>query len=56
MIPGIAEFLHELSSDKAWGDEGYLADKGLIPMPEEERIHFVGNVRQLRANLFSSND
>lgn len=56
MIPGIAEFLHELSSDKAWGDEGYLADKGLIPMPEEERNHFVGNVRQLRANLFSSND
>jgi len=56
MIPGIAEFLHELSSDKAWGDDGYLADKGLIPMPEEERIHFVGNVRQLRANLFSGND
>jgi phosphate transport system substrate-binding protein len=56
MIPGIAEFLHELSSDKAWGDDGYLADKGLIPMPEEERNHFVGNVRQLRANLFSSND
>jgi phosphate transport system substrate-binding protein len=56
MIPGIAEFLHELSSDKAWGDDGYLADKGLIPMPEEERIHFVGNVRQLRANLLSGND
>lgn len=56
MIPGIAEFLHELSSEKAWSDDGYLADKGLIPMPEEERIHFAGNIRQLRVNLFSDND
>lgn len=53
MIPGIAEFLHELSSEKAWGDDGYLADKGLIPMPEEERIRFAENSRQLRANQFS---
>lgn len=56
MIPGIAEFLHELSSEKAWGDDGYLADKGLIPMPEEERIQFAGNIRQLRANLFGDQD
>ncbi len=37
VIPGIAEFLAEFNSDKAWGEEGYLTDKGLIPMPDEER-------------------
>lgn len=37
MIPGLHEFVLEFSSDKAWGDEGYLTDKGLIPMPEAER-------------------
>ncbi len=40
MIPGIKEYLSEFTSDKAWGEEGYLVDKGLIPMPEEERRQF----------------
>ncbi|HEB79012.1 MAG TPA: PstS family phosphate ABC transporter substrate-binding protein [Rhodospirillales bacterium] len=36
-VAGIREFINEFTSDKTWGDEGYLADKGLIPMPKEER-------------------
>ena len=36
-VPGIKEYLAEFTSDKAFGGEGYLADKGLIPMPEAER-------------------
>ena len=36
-IPGIREYLKEFTSEKAWGDEGYLTDKGLIPMPAAER-------------------
>ncbi|MES9992392.1 MAG: PstS family phosphate ABC transporter substrate-binding protein [Candidatus Thiodiazotropha sp.] len=43
-IPGIEEYLAEFTSDKAWGDEGYLADKGLIPMPVEERKAFKSDV------------
>ena len=39
-IPGIKEFLVEFTSNKAWGDEGYLTDKGLIPMPQAERKAF----------------
>lgn len=31
VIPGIKEFVAEYVSDKALGQEGYLADKGLIP-------------------------
>ncbi|MBK1700543.1 PstS family phosphate ABC transporter substrate-binding protein [Thiococcus pfennigii] len=36
-IPGIAEYVAEFTSDKAWGPEGYLADKGLIALPDAER-------------------
>ncbi len=46
-VPGIAEYLAEFSSDKAWGDEGYLTDKGLIPMPEAERGQFAYNAEAL---------
>ena len=37
VIPGIQEFIGEFTSDKAMGDEGYLTDKGLIPLPKAER-------------------
>ena len=36
-IPGIKEYLDEFTSEKAWGDYGYLTDKGLIPLPAAER-------------------
>ena len=36
-VPGLVEFLEEFTSDDAWGEEGYLTDKGLIPLSEEER-------------------
>ncbi len=36
-IPGIPEFVAEFTSEAAWGPEGYLADKGLIPLPDQER-------------------
>ena len=36
-IPGIEEFLAELTSEAAWGDFGYLSDRGLIPLPQTER-------------------
>ena len=32
-IPGIREFIAEFTSDAAIGEDGYLADKGLIPLP-----------------------
>ena len=36
VIPGMAEFVAEYVSDKAIGEDGYLADKGLIALPGEE--------------------
>jgi len=47
VIPGMAEYLGEFSSDKACGPDGYLSDKGLIPMPDEERKSFAQDVKNL---------
>ena len=48
VIPGLRGFLREFTSERAWGDEGYLSDRGLIPMPEDERAEVAANVRNLR--------
>jgi phosphate transport system substrate-binding protein len=47
VIPGMEEFLAAFSSDDAWGEEGYLTDKGLIPMGEEERASVAKTVADL---------
>jgi phosphate transport system substrate-binding protein len=46
-IPGIREFVAEFTDDKAWGEDGYLSDKGLIPLPKEERALWQKKVRAL---------
>ena len=48
-IPGLREYLAEFTSEKAWGDEGYLSDRGLIPMPAEERRQFAQSAKKLQA-------
>jgi phosphate transport system substrate-binding protein len=37
VIPGMKEFIAEMVSEGSWGPDGYLVDKGLIPLPEAER-------------------
>jgi phosphate transport system substrate-binding protein len=37
VIPGIKEFVAEFTSENAWGPDGYLVDKGLIPLPDADR-------------------
>jgi phosphate transport system substrate-binding protein len=36
VIPGLREFVTEYVSDRSMGGEGYLADKGLVPMSAAE--------------------
>ena len=45
VIPGMAEFVAEYTSEKAVGEDGYLGDKGLIPLPgaEGEKIRADAN-------------
>ncbi len=44
-VAGIEEFLSELMAQKASGPDGYLADKGMIPLSEEE--HELWSLRAL---------
>jgi len=47
-IPGIKEYLAEFTSEKAWGKDGYLSEKGLIPLPDGERKQVAENVKALK--------
>ncbi len=47
VIPGIEEYLAEFTSEKAMGDYGYLAEKGMIPMTAEERNNVLKTVKNL---------
>jgi phosphate transport system substrate-binding protein len=46
-IPGITEYLEEFVSERAMGEDGYLSDKGLIPLPEDEYEEVVDAVTNL---------
>ncbi len=47
VIPGIEAYLAEFTSEDAAGEDGYLADKGLIPMTEEEASEWKAKVMGL---------
>ena len=49
VIPGIKEYLAEFTSAKAMGEEGYLSERGLIPLPKDEYARVVGNAKTLTA-------
>jgi len=36
-VPGIEEYLAEFTKERTWGEDGYLADKGMIPLDEDLR-------------------
>ena len=48
VIPGMKEYLQEFTSEKAWGPDGYLTEKGMIPMPDAERTKYRTNVEKLQ--------
>ncbi len=37
VIPGIEEYVGEFTAERAWGPDGYLVDKGLIPLSDADR-------------------
>ncbi|MDR9425065.1 MAG: substrate-binding domain-containing protein [Marinobacter sp.] len=47
VVPGIQEYVAEFTSEGAWGDNGYLADVGLIPLPRNERQEIAKRARNL---------
>ena len=48
VIPGMKEYLQEFTSEKAWGPDGYLTEKGMIPMPDAERAKYRIDVEKLQ--------
>lgn len=54
VVPGIEEYAAEFASDEAAGEEGYLVDKGLIPLTEEAfeaNAETVGNLTPLDGSV-----
>ncbi len=49
VIPGIKEYLSEFTSTKSMGGEGYLAERGLIPLPQAEYAKVAGDAKNLAA-------
>lgn len=48
VIPGITEYLAEFTSNKAFGEEGYLTEKGMIPLGDEVRKQVKADVKSLK--------
>ena len=51
VIPGIKEYVSEFTSEKAWGPDGYLAAKGLIALPDDERTKWRAIAEDLVNNV-----
>jgi phosphate transport system substrate-binding protein len=54
VVPGLSDFMAEYVSEKASGDDGYLADKGLIPLPAAARVKNEQNV--MAQNILKASD
>lgn len=49
VIQGMKEYLAEFTSERAWGEEGYLTEKGMIPLSDKERKEIGSRVKNLEA-------
>ena len=48
VIPGLREFVDEYVSEKAIGEEGYLAERGLVTQPKPDLVKTRADVKALR--------
>lgn len=49
VVPGIEGYVKEFTSEKAWGDQGYLGEKGLIPLGDDLRKSMAKQARSLKS-------
>ena len=52
VIPGIEEFVTEFTSEDTWGEDGYLSDKGLIPLPDADREAIAASAKAMAPMSF----
>jgi phosphate transport system substrate-binding protein len=48
VVAGLGEFIAAFTDERAWGDEGYLIDKGLIPLPADQRAAMAASARSFQ--------
>lgn len=48
VIPGIEGYIAEFTDDGTWGNDGYLVDKGLIPLPDADRASSAEDAKMLK--------
>ncbi|MGH1487722.1 MAG: substrate-binding domain-containing protein [Cellvibrionaceae bacterium] len=49
VVPGIEEYVTEFTKESTWGPDGYLAERGMIPLSDELRAKFAADAKSLRA-------
>ena len=49
VIPGMREYVAEFTAPDTWGPGGYLEERGMIPMPDEERAKFGADAKNMTA-------
>ena len=52
LVPGIEKYVAAFTSESAWGDDGYLTGKGLIPLSKDVRKQQAEAARALTALQF----
>ena len=59
-VPGLADFVAEFTQEDAWGPDGYLTDKGLVPLMADDRLamraHALSVLTGTKNPLASEND
>ena len=48
VVPGIEGYVKEFTSERAWGNDGYLVEKGLIPSADSEREKWGKQAKNLK--------
>ena len=43
------EYVAEFTAPDTWGPGGYLEERGMIPMPDEERAKFGADAKNMTA-------
>ncbi|MGH8608609.1 MAG: hypothetical protein ACREX9_14720 [Gammaproteobacteria bacterium] len=47
-VSGLTQYIAGFTSERAWGDRGYLTPMGLIPMPPSERKTYARHATALK--------
>ncbi|MEM7290815.1 MAG: substrate-binding domain-containing protein [Pseudomonadota bacterium] len=52
VIPGLEEYVAEFTNESTWGPDGYLSDKGLIPLPDDDRKAIASSAQAMAPMAF----